>query len=81
VPDELEYQMSAAPTRFDRNTISPEAMGNKIHMLGDNVFSRHAMETLIERVRNLEMLGSLAKIMQLVAPQEPACAAIGGCHA
>ena len=62
------------------NPMSPEDMSNKAHMLGDGVIGRQAMDSLIERTRNVEKLPNLADIVSLVVPAAPARAAIGGRH-
>ena len=77
---ELKSQVDY-PRGSIENPMSPDDMSNKAHMLGDDVIGRAAMDTLIERARNVEKLTSLSEIMGLVVPTAPVRAAIGGRHA
>lgn len=62
------------------NPMSPEDMAAKVHMLGDGVIGADRVEALIDRVGTIETLPGVAAIMDLVVPQAPARAAVGGRH-
>jgi 2-methylcitrate dehydratase PrpD len=64
-----------------QNPMSPEDMSNKAHMLGDGVIGREAIDWLIDQVRNVEKLDSVAAMMGVTVPKEAALPAIGGGHA
>lgn len=63
-----------------QNPMSPDDMSNKAHMLGDTVIGKAAIDEMIDRVRHVEQLASLAEIMAVLVPKTSARAAIGGRH-
>jgi hypothetical protein len=58
--------------------MSPDEMSNKVHMLADDVIVGKFVDTLIDRVKNVEALKDIGEVMGLVVPLKSARPAIGG---